>query len=183
MVSTSHFYHTPHPCSEALRRTADALCACAHEPDHAVARFLLKALVRLALEACAAPAHEGAHGVTEALMRNMQRWIENHYQDNIGREDVAEAFHVTPSYVSQLFRRLSGSTFIDAVTLQRIAFAKILLAETNLKVYQVARQCGFRNHVYFVRRFRKLCGVSPGRYRYGILASADTAGSGPAPRS
>jgi AraC-like DNA-binding protein len=178
MVSRSDPYHTAQPCSEALRRTVEALCACVQEPDHRAASHLLKALARLALEACGAPPDDTGHGLAEALFRNMQRWLENHYQDHIGREDVAEAFHVTPGYVSRLFHRLSGTTFIAVLTRQRIAFAKTLLAETNLKVYQVAAQCGFRNHVYFARRFRELCGTSPGRYRCGLSAASDGKGKG-----
>ncbi len=165
MVSESSSYHTPHPCSEPLRRTVDALCACAHEPDGLVAGHLLRALIRLVVEACRAPTDDTDRGLAVTLHRNMLRWIENHYQDNIGRKELAAAFRVTPGYVSRLFRRLDGATFMDALTRQRIAFARTLLTETNLKVHQVARQCGFRNHVYFVRLFRQVCGIPPGRYR------------------
>jgi AraC-like DNA-binding protein len=160
----SNFYHTQHHYSEVLRHTANALCACAYGAKNDVARHLAKVLVRLAVEECSA-VHEEEHGRAKSIFERIRRWMENHFTEDISRETAAKTFNITPSHVSRLFKQMTGGTFIDCMTSQRIEFAKTLLEESDMTVYQVAAECGYGNYVYFVRRFRETCGMPPGMYK------------------
>jgi len=108
MISRSDAYHTTHPCSEALWRTADALCACVQEPDHNVAGHLLKALARLALEACAAPPDDAGHSLAETLFHNMHAGSKTTTRTTSTR-GCRRSLPCHACYVSRLFHRLSGS--------------------------------------------------------------------------
>lgn len=158
------FYHTQHHYSEALRHASNALCACAHGVRTEVVRHQTKALIGLVIDECSAE-HEEEHGKAESLFERMRRWMENHFTEDISRETAAKTFNVTPPYISKLFKKMTGSTFIDCLTAQRIDFAKTLLEESDMTVYQVASECGYGNYVYFVRRFRETCGMPPGMYK------------------
>ena len=106
--------------------------------------------------------HAGKGAMTFEKIRN---FVEYHFSEPIGREDIAAYFHLHPSYVSQLFRQYAGRSLQDYITACRIARAKDLLSGTDAPVKQIAEECGFGGEVYFIRRFREIAGVSPGRYR------------------
>jgi AraC-like DNA-binding protein len=158
------FYHTQRHYSETLRYVANALCSCAQGANSDVMRNLAKMLIVLAAEECSAE-HEEEHGRAEALFQRIRRWMENHFTEDISRETAAKTFKITPSHVSRLFKQMTGGTFIDCLTAQRIEFAKTLLEESDMTVYQIAAECGYGNYVYFVRRFRETCGMPPGMYK------------------
>jgi AraC family transcriptional regulator len=79
--------------------------------------------------------------------------------------ELAAAAHLSPGYLSRLFRHHYGIGPVAAVELLRLARAATLLTRSNLSVAAVARDCGFANPFHFSRRFRRVYGQPPGRYR------------------
>jgi AraC family transcriptional regulator len=55
----------------------------------------------------------------------------------------------------------------------RVEAAKSLLRHTNLTLAAVAVECGFANERYLCTVFRRLAGVSPGRYRLATQIAAE----------
>lgn len=81
--------------------------------------------------------------------------------------DVARGLGVS---VRTLRRRLarSGLTFTVAVQGRRLSVAARLLAETSVKVIDIALVVGYADHAHFTRAFRKWTGVTPVVYRRTI---------------
>lgn len=79
--------------------------------------------------------------------------------------DAAEAVHVSPSYLSMIFGREYGLNYTEYLNGLRIEKAKILLQAGNEKLSEIANKCGFNDHAYFTRIFKKNVGVSPYEYR------------------
>lgn len=92
-------------------------------------------------------------------------YINEHYGDPLSLEMVAEYVHLTPPYFSQLFKKETGSTFIDYLTLQRMNQAKRLLRHSDLSVSEIVEQTGYSDAKYFSRVFTKSFGISPQKYR------------------
>jgi len=59
----------------------------------------------------------------------------------------------------------TGCTLIDYVTRLRVVAAQRMLQETDLKVTQVAMNCGFSTMSRFYDAFKKITGDAPGRTR------------------
>ncbi|UJF32389.1 AraC family transcriptional regulator [Paenibacillus hexagrammi] len=93
------------------------------------------------------------------------QYINAHYMENIRLEDVAERFHMNPTYVSRMFKRVTGFAFVEYIHLVRIQEAQRLLATTTIKVIDIADQVGFGSLVQFGRVFREICKTTPLRYR------------------
>lgn len=163
-------YHTAQPVSDVLRNVCLALVGMSKRQDPQSTEHLLNALKSLTLRECR-ESNEEAHGHrrAELLFKQMQNWVENHFQESISRETLAEYFGVSPSYVSRLYRQMTGATFVEALARERINFAKTLLQETDLAVFQIADQCGFANTAYFVKCFREMCGISPAKFRKALF--------------
>ena len=158
------FMHTGLPYCETMRGTVGALNSASGLSDVSVVHDLAKALLGLAeLECRRTITNRG--GRPEKLFNRIRNWTANSFQEDINRGLVAKVFNVSAGYVSQLFTDFCGCTFQDYLTQCRMDHARELLKKTDLTVYQVADQCGFRNYVHFVRRFRELNGIPPGKYR------------------
>lgn len=99
------------------------------------------------------------------LLRSAARFISNHYTDDISLEMVAENVHVSPYYLSHLFREELGITFIEYLTRTRVENAKRLLTNGRMSVSEVAREVGYDDAGYFSRVFKKLTGITPATYK------------------
>ena len=159
------YHHTGRRCSEPVAQVVQLLNrGDVANGDGDAALHLARALVGLCFHDCVLePPRVGGKGAQR--FEQVRYWLENHFQDNIGREQTAAQFEMTPAYLSRIFRQVTGKGFHDYLTRLRLDFARSLLTETELPVYLVSAQSGFCNPVHFVRRFRELEGLPPGQFR------------------
>jgi AraC family transcriptional regulator len=80
-------------------------------------------------------------------------------------QDLADGACISTGYLSRVFRHHYGIGPVAAFELLRLARAATLLARSNLSVAAVAHDCGFANPYHFSRRFHRIYGQPPGRYR------------------
>ena len=92
-------------------------------------------------------------------------YIKSHLADNLPVKDTAKALTVNANYLSTLFHKEMGMTFIDFVNKERTEQATALLKHTNLQIQQVASMVGYNNTSYFAKQFVRFQGVSPSQYR------------------
>jgi len=81
---------------------------------------------------------------------------------------VALAVGVSAAYLSALFTKTKGLTFVDYNNKMRVDWACAYMHDPRMKVYEIAYRVGFRNEKYFSRVFRKVMGKSPSEYRQGL---------------
>ena len=92
-------------------------------------------------------------------------YIHQHYSETIDLNVLARHIHITPAYLSLIFKVQTGINFLDYLTQYRIEQACRLLKETDLKNYEIAYETGFRDEKYFSTVFKKATGVTPSKYR------------------
>jgi AraC-like DNA-binding protein len=78
---------------------------------------------------------------------------------------VADAFKITPSYVSRVFREQVGQSFQDFLTQQRLKAAGARLIEGHEQVSDIAREVGYAEVRTFIRAFKRNYGMTPLEYR------------------
>jgi len=105
------------------------------------------------------------NGRANGYVKKAVTFIENNLSRRVTLSEVAQATAVTPNYLTSLLRQETGQTFVELVTELRIIKASDLLTYSSLNVSQVAEAVGFEDADYFSRRFRKIVGCSPGRFR------------------
>jgi len=79
--------------------------------------------------------------------------------------DLADECHVTTTYFSSLFKKVSGMSPMKYLTQIRIERAKELIMATQYRFGQIARLVGYDDYQYFVKVFKKTSGYAPGEYR------------------
>lgn len=91
-------------------------------------------------------------------------YIEAHYARDISLDECAEYAGTNQYSLSKAFKQFTGRNFVEFLTEIRMEKAKELIRETGLKIHDIAESVGYQ-HSYFNRIFKKLEGVTPGRYR------------------
>ena len=113
------------------------------------------------------------HGYRRHLIANVQKYICDNLQERISLNEAAAKFGLSPGYLSQLFTRITGKSYVEFITEARIAEAKKLLASGEYKVYEVADIFAFDNAFYFSKVFKKVEGISPREYLKQLFSSTD----------
>lgn len=98
-------------------------------------------------------------------MQRVCHYINQHLTEQIDRDKVAAAAHLSPGAFSRFFKLRTGKTLPEYVNALRIGRACELLADGQRKITDVAMECGFGNLANFNRRFRTLTKLSPREYR------------------
>lgn len=99
------------------------------------------------------------------LVERIQAYIREHYQEDIGRNEIAAEFHLSPEYLAKLYKRRTNRSLKDAVWDQRLEQAKRLLYDSEARIGDVAGAVGIDNLSYFTTVFKKRFGVTPQEYR------------------
>lgn len=104
-------------------------------------------------------------GMDQAVIRRVKELIQKNYAGEITLTRVAEQVHLSPAYLSRLFKNRTGKSFIDYLTEVRLQEAKTLLLSGEMTIDQVAEAVGFQNNSYFTAVFKKHQGLTPSEFR------------------
>jgi Response regulator containing CheY-like receiver domain and AraC-type DNA-binding domain len=111
---------------------------------------------------------ERKQGSGELAVEQCLGWIQARFAEDLTLEMAAEQFHFNPSYFSTLMKSRTGRSFSDHLTEARMRAAKELLAGGQLKIYEIAERCGYRDTKYFTRIFKRQVGLSPEAYKHTL---------------
>ena len=118
-----------------------------------------------------------SNGAAEAVLNAVKKHFatEKPYLDSdLKLSTVSGRLNLSPHHISQAINELEHVNFSDFVNKYRIEKALDLLSDhkhSNIKLIEVAFDCGFNNKNSFNNAFKKITGQSPAGYR---KASADS---------
>lgn len=101
------------------------------------------------------------HGIT--------RYLQEHLAEEISLSILAEEFHLSAQYISQLFKSEIGVGFLAYLTNIRMEKAKKLLLSTSLSIAEISEQSGYSDYRVFTKVFKKSEGITPSQYRRDFL--------------
>lgn len=99
------------------------------------------------------------------IVTQIKNIVRLEYAKDLNLNDIAGRVNMAPAYISFLFKRETGRTLIRYITDFRMERAREYLEESELKIVQVSRACGYENQPYFNKLFKNYYGVTPGEYR------------------
>lgn len=108
----------------------------------------------------AQPAQEAGAGAFLSILS----YLNAYYSQDISLKKISEEFHLNPSYISQLIKGETGLTYTQYVTELRIGKAKELLKTTRMSLTEISDAVGFNDYFYFIKKFKKVVGVTPGKF-------------------
>lgn len=105
---------------------------------------------------------------SNSFIATVKKYIDKHYMERIGRDEIAASVFIAPGYLSKRFREETGQSLREYINIRRIEEAKRLMRTTQLSLTDIALQVGFDNIPYFSTVFKKYCKVSPSEWKDGI---------------
>ena len=98
----------------------------------------------------------------------VQKYIEANYMRNIQLSDLALTLHISPAYLSSLFKQKVGTSFTSYLVEYRLNLAQKLLRKTDLSCKEISHRVGYHNYAQFSKIFKIKFGYSPRNYRNSI---------------
>lgn len=99
------------------------------------------------------------------VILKIQTYIENHLDEKLSLDDIAETFFINKFYLSHIFKKITGYNFKEFITLTRISKSKELLLNTSDSIKSISNAVGFPNASHFIRVFKITVEISPLQYR------------------
>ncbi|WP_409343810.1 helix-turn-helix domain-containing protein [Paenibacillus sp. MBLB4367] len=91
--------------------------------------------------------------------------IHEKYDTDLTLEACASLLNYHPSYIKRVFRKGTGISFSEYLSMHRMTVARKWLSETDMKISEIAERLMYNNSQNFIRQFRKVEGMTPGDYR------------------
>lgn len=107
----------------------------------------------------------GALPADGSPLQRAMTYLESRIEGTITVGELATIVGVSPSHLTALFRRATGSGPSAYHTSLKMGRARSLLDGTSLTIAQVAHAVGYADPLYFSRQFRRVHGTSPTGYR------------------
>lgn len=98
-------------------------------------------------------------------VQKVQQYINDHYQDEIHLDNMAEIAGMTPTSFSRFFRQRTGKRLSDYIIDIRLGYAARMLIDTTMSVAEICYNCGFNNLSNFNRIFKRKKSCSPTEFR------------------
>ncbi len=92
-------------------------------------------------------------------------YIKRNLMNKISLEDVANHVYLSSSYFSKIFKKEMKQSFNSYLNQARIETSKRLLTDDSLSLVEISNLVGYEDQSYFTKVFKKITGVSPGKYR------------------
>lgn len=101
----------------------------------------------------------------KSVVQTICDYIDQHYQDNITRSNLANILYLSPDYIARIFKKETGISLINYLIKKRVDVAKQLLTDTDLPVHLISDKVGYGNYSYFTKIFKKETNYTPVDYR------------------
>ncbi|MBS6643102.1 MAG: helix-turn-helix transcriptional regulator [Clostridiaceae bacterium] len=101
--------------------------------------------------------HQKVHEIADYLL--------NHCETNENLEELAARFYISKSYISRIFKEVTGFTINEYQNVSRVQQAKHLLLHSEYSVTEISERLGFESITYFERVFKKYVDTTPLKYR------------------
>lgn len=116
-----------------------------------------KAVLELALQAYIQKSSSG-------YVKRVRDYISQNISTELRVEEIAAHVHISPNYLSQIFRQETGQTLRDYIAAERIRRAKDYLL-TGKSLRETAALTGFSSDSYFVQKFKAAVNMTPKQFQ------------------
>lgn len=99
------------------------------------------------------------------VIATIKRYIEENLAGDLSLTRIGEVVGFNPSYLSRLYKQLTGEGLFEYITEVRLNKAKQLLKNPLLKVHEISMELGFESAAYFTKFFKRATNLTPSEYR------------------
>jgi AraC-like DNA-binding protein len=97
----------------------------------------------------------------DTRIKKVLYYISNHYKEPLTVHKMAKMINLSDMYFGTLFKKETGMSFRNFLTIVRMNRAEEMLYSGEYKIHEISDACGFSDVFYFSRIFKKHRGMSP----------------------
>lgn len=153
------------PESRALEHLYRLLSLYRKEGDTMTDIFSAEALTGLVTEAVAAGSSRVWGAAIPEYVREARAFLTESYAQKITLEDIALRFNMNRFHFQKQFKRYTGYTPHEFITLVRLNAAKAMLRNTGMSINEIASDIGMDNSSHFISLFKRFENATPHAYR------------------
>jgi len=104
--------------------------------------------------------------MTAVMVNKAYEYMKSNYSNpDLSLRTVSKYLHISSNYFSIIFKRIIGEPFKNVLIRIRMEKAYELLATTNMRILEVAKEVGYNDQHYFSYSFKKYYNISPSEMR------------------
>jgi two-component system response regulator YesN len=105
-----------------------------------------------------------------AAIQQVRQYICEHLNEDLSLARLAEKVYFNPSYLSRLFKQITGTNLTSYINEARLEKARELLKNNDMKIHEIAAAVDYESASYFTQFFKRIQKISPQEYRDKYLA-------------
>ncbi|MGJ9384817.1 response regulator transcription factor [Salipaludibacillus sp. CF4.18] len=105
----------------------------------------------------------------ERIITSTLAYIQSNYMESLSLRELADRVHLSGHYLGQLFKTVTGESFLKYLTDIRMQQAIQLLENPLLKVYEISEMVGYTDSKHFMKIFKKTYRTTPKDFRQKLL--------------
>lgn len=109
--------------------------------------------------------HTMKFGSYSPAVRQCCEYIHLKLHSSISLDELGKVCHLSPHYVSDLFRKELGIGALQYAHQVKLQYAKYLLESSELSIAEISTLLSYPSHSNFSQRFKKVYGITPHEYR------------------
>ena len=98
-------------------------------------------------------------------VRECCEYIQQNLHRSISLDELGQVCHLSPHYVSDIFRKELGIGALQYVHQVKMQYAKFLLMNSDLGIAEISVQLSYPSHSNFSQRFKRVYGITPNEFR------------------
>lgn len=114
------------------------------------------------------PDTQGEHAAGYAVFDRFLHLLDEHFREQRSVTWYSDRLCLTPKYLSEVVKAVSGQTAGQWITTFVISEAKRLLTDTSLSVKEIAQALHFTSQSFLGKYFKNATGLSPSDYRHEL---------------
>lgn len=128
---------------------------------------MLAALVQAAHGGGLEDSHVAPLQDSHTRVRSYVADLEGRFFESKPLDEVARDLGMSRRRFTQIFREITGTSWLSYLRKLRVEHARRLLQQTHRTIASIAFECGFEDLSTFYRAFKREVGTSPSRWRQG----------------
>ncbi|RAV23039.1 response regulator [Paenibacillus contaminans] len=105
---------------------------------------------------------------TDKLISRIQQYINDNINQNLTLISLSEVVYLNPSYLSRLYKQVTGMNISDFITSVKVERAKEMLRNPKYRIQEISTALGFESPSYFTQLFKKNTGKTPLEFRVSL---------------
>ena len=103
----------------------------------------------------------------QKFMTELKAYIDKNLpNESLSLKDLGNAFPMSTSSIQKHVKRILGKSIFQLILEMRLEKAKEILESKALNVTEVIKECGFKNHNYFTKKFKEMYGTLPSKLKH-----------------